>query len=46
VLINSVLSSLPMFMAYFLDYKRSVGFFLTIFGLDFFGKMIVRRSIG
>jgi hypothetical protein len=44
VLINSVLSSLPMFMTSFFEIPKGVLENLIIFGQDFFGKTIVRRK--
>jgi hypothetical protein len=44
VLINSVLSSLPMFMLSFFELSKGVLRKLTTFGQDFFGKIIVRRK--
>jgi hypothetical protein len=43
VLINSVLSSLPMFMLSFFEIPKGCPKILIISDLDFFGKMIVRR---
>jgi hypothetical protein len=44
VLINSVLSSLPMFMLSFFELSKGVLRKLTTFGQDFFDKIIVRRK--
>jgi hypothetical protein len=44
VLINSVLSSLPMFMLSFFEIPKDVLEKLITLGQDFFGRMIVRRK--
>jgi hypothetical protein len=47
VLINSVLTSLPMFMLSFFEIPKGVRKFLDFFHSRFFGKVtVIRRSIG